>query len=70
DGAGSSLKVARVGDESAVVQGEGTREVAGAGGGNKRLCTFYLKGRCDKGEACTFSHDVERKNCRWVRPCC
>ena len=33
----------------------------------KKLCSFYLRGTCGKGEACTFSHDVERKPCRWAQ---
>lgn len=37
---------------------------AGGGGGRKRWCAFYAKGRCEKGDECGFSHDFERKNCR------
>lgn len=35
----------------------------------KRLCSFYLRGKCTKGDACTFSHDVERRPCGWVKSC-
>jgi hypothetical protein len=31
----------------------------------RRSCTFFLKGRCQKGEECPFSHDVERKVCKY-----
>lgn len=75
EGENDTSKVARVdGGGKAIEDSSGVkREEKGAvtsganeAGINKKLCTFYLKGRCGKGEECTFSHDVERKNCRWV----
>lgn len=56
-------KVARV-DASGGVEASGGEGGGGGGGPARRLCTFYLKGRCGKGDECTFSHDVERKSCR------
>lgn len=41
--------------------GDGPRKV------KKKLCSFYLRGKCTKGDACTFSHDVERRLCGWVK---
>lgn len=70
DAGSSASKVARVGDEAGLSAGVGAKAgqgASGAGAGNRRLCTFYLKGRCDKGDECTFSHDVERKHCRCVQ---
>lgn len=43
--------------------GDGPRKV------KKRLCSFYLRGKCRKGDTCTFSHDVERRMCGWVKSC-
>lgn len=51
------------GGESAVASAS---EGGGSGGGGKRPCAFFLRGRCAKGEACTYSHDVQRQNCRFV----
>lgn len=55
------------GEENAGEGGVATEDDANvATGARKRPCTYYLRGRCTRGEGCTFSHDLQRQNCRWV----
>lgn len=56
-------------EEIACVESKALAEDGDAGNRTqerRRICTFYLKGKCAKGENCTYSHDVQRKHCRYV----
>mmetsp|Transcript_33336 Transcript_33336/g.85168 ORF Transcript_33336/g.85168 Transcript_33336/m.85168 type:complete len:207 (-) Transcript_33336:128-748(-) len=37
--------------------GKGKGKGGGGGGFKTKMCTFFLEGRCTKGEACTYAHD-------------
>jgi len=53
-GGGGGMMALGMGGDS---WGKGKGKGGGGGGFKTKMCTFFLEGRCTKGEACTYAHD-------------